>query len=275
MRGVRADARRTARLLLPEVDDPAALDRPEVLEAVDGRRVPAWITRRLQARAVAAGDEEVLADLVEAPLRAREAVLGAAAAGPPRVLVRLEAPDPAAHTALRDAGVPYLVPTAGAPPARLGALRRDGVELALRERLDGGRLDRARRQLEQDRLHAEVLQPVLDDAAHRRWSALQGRFRLAVGGPEAVRHLGLQRGPAWRGPAVWLPCVPPLHGPAAQVAGAVEALAARGAALWLHVTLTDVDGAERLAPFARPWAELLEAVASSSGPPAPSTARGG
>lgn len=165
-----ADERASAALLfsdeLAEGDiTPAELARPEVRAAVRSRRVwPAprrWIERKRYER----GGRGYTDDSLAAFDAARRAVLGDAAAGTPRVLVRvdefpnydsLDVPEHGIdaywrfHETMRNGGVPYLVAvqpalahapldhraTGGRPldPAELemlGRLRADGVVFAL------------------------------------------------------------------------------------------------------------------------------------------------
>lgn len=163
-----ADERRSAHLLFSDelrdgMVDAAALDRREVAEAVASRRVPSIAARYVQRHSLGSGRLSLTSDLVAPFMAARRAVLGDAAAGPPRLLVRVDeiphvkaADDPEGHgTAmsarfheiLRDAGVPYLaavlprVPNDALDPdegrgardladdeiALLQELRRDGV----------------------------------------------------------------------------------------------------------------------------------------------------
>ncbi len=88
---------RSARLLfgeelaLGEVD-PATLDTPDVAEAVRDRPVPSRVGRWLQTRALARGKLEYEQFSVAPMLAARAAVLGDRAAGPPRLLLRQDAP---------------------------------------------------------------------------------------------------------------------------------------------------------------------------------------
>lgn len=166
-----ADERRSAHLLLaPELAagtvDPASLDHPAVRAAVRSARVPSTLSRWLQRRWLATGRLTLEGDVVAPALAARRAVLGDAAAGPPRLLVRVDevphvraADDPEGHgtamserfhRTLTDAGVPYLaavlprVPHDALDPdpgrgsralldeekALLADMRRDGVVFA-------------------------------------------------------------------------------------------------------------------------------------------------
>jgi hypothetical protein len=125
-----ADARSTARLwlddeLLAGTADPADLARPEVLAAARVRPIPAPGARLAEEARVRAGTLDAAEVGLLAADRVRRAVLGDAAAGPPRVLVRndefpharaWDEPErfgteahAAFHAVLRDAGVPYLV----------------------------------------------------------------------------------------------------------------------------------------------------------------------
>jgi hypothetical protein len=164
-----SDAQRSARLLFDEelragrVDE-SALDRPEISAAVASRPVPAGPIRKLQRLAMKRGAYDFESRNLRPLGAAREAVLGPAAAGPPRFLVRVdEFPFAGAyddstrhtevlarfHTVMSEAGVPYLMavsagvardyldPSAsGSRPlsdgelAALGRLRDDGVAFA-------------------------------------------------------------------------------------------------------------------------------------------------
>ena len=123
------DERRTARLLFSEelADgglDEAALERPEVERAVRAGPVPSSASRLLQRMALRRGSLSYEHAVVAPAVAAREAVLGAQAAGPPRLLVRVDEfphwrawsePELSTeayrrfHAIMRDAGVPYLL----------------------------------------------------------------------------------------------------------------------------------------------------------------------
>ncbi|UUY05599.1 DUF2334 domain-containing protein [Svornostia abyssi] len=165
-----ADERRGAALLFGEelargAVTLADLEQPAVRDAVRAPRVPPWPVRRLERRRYEQRRPGYRDDSREAFHAARRAVLGPAADGPPRVLVRVdEYPNfdtldtPAHgiahywrfHETMRDSGVPYLVAvqpalarnpldctgTEGRPLdadelAMLGRLRDDGVAFAL------------------------------------------------------------------------------------------------------------------------------------------------
>jgi hypothetical protein len=123
---VTADERRTAHLLFaPELAagrlTPADLDRREVADGLRHRRVPAWASRVLQDRMLRRGRLDARAEAIEPAMAARRAVLGEAAAGPPRLLVRVPRPSAETHEVLREAGVPYLATTVGAAPRCCGS----------------------------------------------------------------------------------------------------------------------------------------------------------
>jgi peptidoglycan/xylan/chitin deacetylase (PgdA/CDA1 family) len=124
------DERRTALLLFArELESsaisPDALQDDAVQRAVRSMRVPSLPTRALQRLAMKRGKLTVAKDLVAPAVAARRAVLGSAAAGPPRILLRFdEYPNYAAadlpdergtaqfeelRAILREAGVPWLV----------------------------------------------------------------------------------------------------------------------------------------------------------------------
>ncbi|MFL5855509.1 MAG: DUF2334 domain-containing protein [Solirubrobacteraceae bacterium] len=163
------DERRTARLLFaPDLEThdvlEVELDRPEVAEAVRIAHVPSRLSRELQRRVVRGGGLSYLDDVAAPQARARQAVMGERAAGPPRLLVRVDEfpyygsfddPDGWASTfgvfhgdAMR--GTPYLLsvlprvpreplnprgresrPLADAERAALGRARADRVAFAL------------------------------------------------------------------------------------------------------------------------------------------------
>lgn len=273
-----ADERRSAHLLFAEeladgTVAPADLERPEVERAVRSLQVPSPLLRRWQARRVRQGSLD-MEESVAPMLAARQALLGPRAAGPPRLLVRLDAfPAPragvdvvkAATGALRAAGIPFLlsvvprVPAAGEPHGRrrhdlaesglLEDLRRDpGVAFGLCG-LDGraldaldpadleAALDEADAVLARYGTPADVLVPPGGRVHLRRYRALAERYLVICGGPESVGGMGFHRTPLWRGDAVWMPAHPPLTGPPGQVAQAVRAYTEREAALWLPVVL--------------------------------------
>jgi len=165
-----SDTERSARLVFASelragLVDGHDLARPDVERAVAGRPVPPAPVRRLQRAAMKSGafdfERRGLAPLAAA----RRAVLGPAAAAPPRFLVRVdEYPQAGAydatdrgranferfHSILAEAGVPYLIAvtprvarnyldpaeTASRPLtdrelATLAQLSRDGVAFAL------------------------------------------------------------------------------------------------------------------------------------------------
>jgi hypothetical protein len=164
------DSQRSRRLLFsPELADgvlrPSQLARAEVRAAVPSRRVPSALSRRYQRSLMARGALRVEGETIARAMAARRAVLGDAADGPPRLLVRagsfphpLSDEDPARygterfrrfHATLADAGMRYLVAVAprvaqrpldprasGDRPLRddelelLTDLRRDGVAFA-------------------------------------------------------------------------------------------------------------------------------------------------
>jgi hypothetical protein len=88
------DSQRSRRLLFsPELADgtvrPSQLARAEVRAAVPSRRVPSAISRRYQRMLMERGALRVEGETIARSVAARRAVLGEAAAGPPRLLVRV------------------------------------------------------------------------------------------------------------------------------------------------------------------------------------------
>ena len=273
-----ADERRSAYLLFAEelADGTVAaadLARPEVERAVRSLQVPSGLLRRWQVRQVRQGRLD-MEESAGPMLAAREAVLGSRAAGPPRLLVRLDAfPAPrarvdvarAATGALRAAGIPFLltvVPRVPAPEAEGGRRRHDAAEADLLEDLrrdpgvafgvggldgrplDGldpadleAALDEADPVLARYGMAPDILVPPDGRIDLRRYRALAERYDVLCGGPGSVATMGFHRTPLWRGDAVWMPVHPPLAGPPSQVADAVRALTRREAALWLPLVL--------------------------------------
>lgn len=164
------DELRSARLLLDDaLVSEAALASAPVRITLGSRPVPSGLMRRLQARKLRSGRLGYLTDTVPALMEARRAVLGDAAAGPPRALVwtgqfPAAGDDPGrgaerllrAHEPLTAAGLPHLLavrPRAsdGRPLEQpeidaLVELRRAGTEFALagldgRPRGDRGELE--------------------------------------------------------------------------------------------------------------------------------------
>ncbi len=104
------------------------------------------------------------------------------------------------------------------------------------------------------------------DAA--QYPVLARRFDVVCGGPESTALMGFHGGPLWRGEAVYLPCYAPLYADARTILPAVEQLIELQVGTWiplvLHTSWEQGDEfrslralAERVAPFAAPWEELL------------------
>jgi hypothetical protein len=158
-----SDRERSARLLFAEElrggrVDQSALERPEVTAAVASRPVRAAPVRKLQRLAMKGGAYDFERHNLRPLAVAREAVLGDAAAGPPRFLVRVdEFPLAGAydedsrqiedldrfHAVLTEAGVPYLMAVSSGvardylDPSAGGSRRLSDRELAALERLRG------------------------------------------------------------------------------------------------------------------------------------------
>jgi hypothetical protein len=112
------------------------------------------------------------------------------------------------------------------------------------------------------------------DAA--QYPVLAERFDVVCGGPESVALMGFHGGPLWRDGAVYLPCYAPLYADARTILPAAERLIERAPGTWvpivLHTSWEQPDGfaslarlAERIAPYAAGWEELLAAVDASAG----------
>jgi len=110
------------------------------------------------------------------------------------------------------------------------------------------------------------------DAA--QWPLLASRFAIVGGGPEAIRRIGFQRAPQWRGDAVYLPAYAPFYGHAREVLpAAARAIAAR-TGLWTPLVLHwgwEADAGweelrrlcELIAPYAARWRDFESAVERS------------
>lgn len=175
------DEQRSARLLFAEelaagTIAPADIDRPEVEDAVTSRPVPSLPSRYLQRALMKRGRLTYERESVEPFAAARSAVLGDAAAGAPRFLVRVdEFPHQHAlaepgrvgneayrrfHAVMREAGLPYLV-------AVLPAVAQD----SLNPDASGGR--------ELDAEEIELLGELADDGVAFAQHAYDHRTRYA------------------------------------------------------------------------------------------------
>ena len=157
------DERRSARLLFaPELERGEVateqLERPEVVDAVRSRPLPSLPRRVLQRLAMKRGRLTYERDCVEPLVRARRAVLGDRAEGPPRFLVRVDEfphyqaadhPDKYGteaferfHSVMVEAGVSYLVaalpriPTDPLNPSASGDRALDPGEIEMFRRLE-------------------------------------------------------------------------------------------------------------------------------------------
>jgi Uncharacterized protein conserved in bacteria (DUF2334) len=290
-------------------------------------RVPAAPVRIAQRVAMKLGGLDWERAWLEPLVEARREVLGeAAAAGPPRFLVRVDEfpyytsfdrPQDIAmsrefHAVMAAAGVPHLMSVlpqlthaALDPDARggrpLGAqeiellaqMRRDGVTFAQHGTTHRTRNASPRRRselcglspsathalLEEGREHLvqaglgspRVFVPPFNRFDAGQYAVLAERFDVVCGGPESIALMGFQGGPLWREDAVYVPCYQPLYADAKTILPAAERLIERAPGTWvpivLHTSWEQPDGfaalarlAERIAPYAVSWDELLAAV---------------
>ena len=111
------------------------------------------------------------------------------------------------------------------------------------------------------------------DAA--QYPTLAERFEVICGGPESIAMMGFHGGPLWRDGAVYLPCYAPLYADARTVLVAAERLIDLAPGTWipivLHTSWEQGDDfhalaqlAERIAPYAASWEDLLAEVQRSS-----------
>ncbi len=113
------------------------------------------------------------------------------------------------------------------------------------------------------------------DAA--QYPMLARRFSILCGGPESVALMGFHGGPLWRDGAVYLPCYAPLYSDARTVLPVAERMIDLAPGTWIPIVLHtswELDDdfaalrrlAERIAPFAASWDELLAEVDRSALP---------
>jgi hypothetical protein len=179
----------------------------------------------------------------------------------------------------------------------LGQMRRDGVTFAQhgtthrtrfesprrRSEIGGLAPEQADRLLEEGRAllaEAGVESPRVFVPPFNRFDAVQypvlaKRFEIVCGGPESVALIGFHGGPLWREGAVYLPCYAPLYSDAKTILPAAEHMIDMAPGTWIPIVLhtsweQDDDFsalarlAERIAPYAASWEDLLREVESSA-----------
>jgi hypothetical protein len=307
----------------------ASLPRAAV-RALSPRPVPPAPLRTAQRIAMKLGRIDWERSWLQPLMAARESVLGEAAAGPPRFLVRVdEFPYYTSYDRPRDiemsrkfhhvmaaAGVPHLMSvlpqlthaplTVGSSGGRplgeeeidlLEQMRRDGVTFAQhgtthrtrfesprrRSELCGLPPNQAERLLEQGSRQlveagiasTRVFVPPFNRFDAEQYPLLAARFDVVCGGPESVALMGFHGGPLWRGNAVYLPCYAPLYADARTILPMAEQLIDLAPGTWipivLHTSWEQGDDfralqrlAERIAPYAASWEDLLAEVERSS-----------
>jgi Uncharacterized protein conserved in bacteria (DUF2334) len=123
-------------------------------------------------------------------------------------------------------------------------------------------------------IDAKVFVPPFNRFDAAQYELLSTRFDVVCGGPESVALLGFHGGPLWRGDSVYLPCYAPLYANAKTVIGAAEQLIDTAPGTWVPIVLhtsweqeDDFAGlralAQRIAPYAASWEQLLAEVDSS------------
>jgi len=181
--------------------------------------------------------------------------------------------------------------------ALLARMRGDGVTFAQHGTSHRTRFDSPRRRSELCGLAPAATEALLEDGRQRllaagvgetrvfvppfnrfdasQYGLLADRFEVVCGGPESVALLGFHGGPLWRDGAVYLPCYAPLYSDASTVLPAAERLIEMAPGTWvpivLHTSWEQGDDfralarlAERIAPFAASWEELLGDVQRSA-----------
>jgi len=323
-----ADLARNVSLHLGEVES-SSLPRAAV-RALTPRRVPAAPLRTAQRVAMKLGRLDWERSWLAPLMAARASVLGAAAAGPPRFLVRVDEfpyytsfdrPEDVEmsrrfHDVMASAGCKHLMsvlPQLTHAPlsvresggralgeqeiALLARMRSDGVTFAQHGTSHRTRFDSPRRRSELCGLEPAATEALLEDGRQRllaagvgetrvfvppfnrfdasQYRVLADRFEVVCGGPESVALLGFHGGPLWRDGAVYLPCYAPLYSDASTVLPAAERLIEMAPGTWvpivLHTSWEQGDDfralarlAERIAPFAASWEELLGDVQRSA-----------
>ena len=121
-----------------------------------------------------------------------------------------------------------------------------------------------------------VFVPPFNRFAADQYVRLAARFDVVCGGPESIRHVGLQPTPRWLGDAVYLPCYEPLYGTGESALEEAERLIAARPGTWIPITLHinwELDTGleplrrllERIAPHTASWTEFLAAVQAGRG----------
>jgi hypothetical protein len=182
--------------------------------------------------------------------------------------------------------------------AQLERMRADGVTFAQHGTTHRTRYASPRRRSELCGLDAAGTEELLEDGRRRllaagvgetrvfvppfnrfdarQYAQLAARFAVVCGGPESIALMGFQGGPLWRDGAVYLPCYAPLYADARTILPVAERLIDLAPGTWipivLHTSWEQEDGfgslrrlAERIAPFAASWDELLAEVDRSAG----------
>jgi hypothetical protein len=132
-------------------------------------------------------------------------------------------------------------------------------------------IDRGMAELAEANLEPRVFVPPFNRFDRGHYAVLAERFKVVCGGPESVAQFGFHATPLWRGNAVYLPSYPPLYGTAEAIEPALHRVVAAQPGTWVPVTLHlgwEADEgwtalgrlAETMAPYARPWSELLGAL---------------
>jgi Uncharacterized protein conserved in bacteria (DUF2334) len=169
--------------------------------------------------------------------------------------------------------------TDGVEPALHGLTHRTRDAIPRRHSelagLDAGELrdllDRGMAELAEAKLEPRVFVPPFNRFDGRQYPLLAERFEIVCGGPESVAQFGFHATPLWRGDAVYLPSYPSLYGTAEAIEPALRRVVAAQPGTWVPVTLHlgwEADQgwtalarlAETMAPYARPWSELLGAL---------------
>jgi hypothetical protein len=324
----RSDLARNVRLHLGDVD---AAELPRAARKVlEPRPVPSAPLRVAQRIAMKLGRLDWEHAWLKRLIDARRSVLGEAAAGPPRFLVRVDEfpyytsydrPQDLEmsrrfHEVMAGAGLPHLMsalPQLTHAPLEVGSsggralgeqeialfeqMRRDGVTFAQHGTTHRTRFEDPRRRSELCGLAQHELQALLEDGRQRliaagvgetrvfvppfnrfdaaQYATLAERFEVLCGGPESVALMGFHGGPLWRDGAVYLPAYAPLYADARTILPAAERLIELAPGTWipivLHTSWEQNDDfrslellAERIAPYAAGWDELLADVERSA-----------
>ncbi len=133
------------------------------------------------------------------------------------------------------------------------------------------RLDEGLARLALHGITTRILVPPWNRFDAAQWPTLASRFDVVTGGPESIRHMGLQPAPLWHDDAVYLPSYAPYYAAADAITEPARAAIDRQGGGWIPIVLhwgweaaDDFEGLRRLldviAPHTAHWDQFLGAV---------------